>query len=399
MSYYLRSSQRLPIYLRVSSRTERSRRGAMTVLMAIVLVATTVVCLLVVNIAYIEMARTDVQTAADLTAKAAANELGLTQDPKRMTDIANRVMARHQLNNGRSMQMDTIQQGILNQDRSKDRFSLTHGTLSAGSTQGAIRLVASQPAAFGSSMVPFPFPGISDIQIVREASAGRTDVDLVLCIDRSASMAWDQSNVPFLYPNGTKGLDNYFRPPDKSLSRWASLTTAVKTLNSILEDKRIPGQVHIGLVTFASDYRFGLFTSKVATTDQTLTSNPSLIVNALDRIGSKPIIGDTNISAGLKLVEACRNDGQLRSQTGVKILVVMSDGLRTEGAAPDEDAAALAENGWVIHTISFSAQADKSLMTNLAALGGGVHYHAPNGNALVQAFRDIALSLPGTLIN
>jgi hypothetical protein len=63
------------------------------------------------------------------------------------------------------------------------------------------------------------------------------------------------------------------------------------------------------------------------------------------------------------------------------------------------DAIELAENGWVIHTIFFSEQADKSLMTNLAALGGGTHYHAPNGNALVQAFRDIALSLPGTLIN
>ena len=399
MSHYFRSDQRLSRAIRVTARTARSRQGAMTVLMAIVLVATTVVCLLIVNVAYIEMARTDVQTAADLSAKAAANELGLTQDPKRMADIANRVMARHQLTNGRSMHMDTIQQGILSQDRSKDRFSLTNKTTSTGSTQGAIRLVASQPAAFGTSMVPFPFPGISDIQIVREASAGRTDVDLVLCIDRSASMAWDQSNVPFLYPNGTKGLDNYFRPPDKALSRWAALTTAVKTLNSIIDDKRIPGQVHIGLVTFASDYRFGLFTSKVATTDQTLSSNPTHIVNALDRIGSKPIIGDTNISAGLQLVEACRNDGQLRAQTGIKILVVMSDGLRTEGPSPDADAIKLAENGWVIHSISFSEQADKSLMTNLAALGGGTHYHAPNGNALVQAFRDIALSLPGTLIN
>lgn len=371
----------------------------MTVLMAIVLVATTVVCLLVVNIAYIEMARTDVQTAADLSVKAAANELGITQDSARMTSIANLVMARHRLSNGRSMKMDTIQQGILKQDVSKDRFSLTHKTSSPGATRGAIRLVASQPAAFGKSMVPFPFPGISDIQIIREASAARTDVDLVLCIDRSASMAWDQSNVPFLYPNGTKGLDNYFRPPDKALSRWASLTTAAKTLNAIVQDKRVPGQVHIGLVTFASNYRFGLFTSKVASIDQALVSNPTLIVDALDRIGSKPIIGDTNISAGLNLVETCRNNGQLRKETGNKILVVMSDGLRTEGPSPESDAIALARNGWVIHTISFSAQADKSLMTNLATVGGGVHYHAPNGNALIQAFRDIALSLPGTLIN
>ncbi|MCU0711632.1 MAG: VWA domain-containing protein [Pirellula sp.] len=371
----------------------------MTVLMAIVLVATTIVCLLVVNVAYIEMARTDVQTAADLSVKAAANELGQTQDTQRMTNIANQVMTRHRLSNGRPMRMETIQQGILSQDVTRDRFSLSQSTSNPGATRGAIRLVASQPAAFGNSMVPFPFPGVSNVQIAREASAARTDVDLVLCIDRSASMAWDQSNVPFLYPNGTKGLDNYFRPPDPFLSRWASLTTAVKTLNSIVEDKRVPGQVHIGLVTFASDYRFGLFTSRVASVDQPLANNSSLIVTALDRIGSKPIIGDTNISAGLGLVETCRNNGQLRAQTGNKILVVMSDGLRTEGPSPDASATALAGNGWRIHTITFSAQADQSLMRNLARVGGGVHYHAPNGNALVQAFRDIALSLPGTLIN
>lgn len=387
----------LPRTLRVNQ--ARGRRGSMTVLMAIILVATTVVCLLVVNIAYIEMARTDVQTAADLSVKAAAHELGLTQDSRSMTTVANQVMARHRLSNGRAMRMETIQQGILRQDAARDRFSLTTSTSSPGASRGAIRLVASQPAAFGSSMVPFPFPGISGIQIAREASAGRTDVDLILCIDRSASMAWDHSNVPFLYPNGTKGLDNYFRPPDKSLSRWASLTTAVKTLNASINDKRIPGQVHIGLVTFASDYRFGLFTSKVSSIDQRLNSNPNLIVGALDKIGAKPIIGDTNITEGLNLVETCRNEGQFRQQTGHKILVVMSDGLRTEGPNPDAKAIELARNGWRIHSISFSAQADQSLMKNLAQIGGGVHYHAPNGNALVQAFRDIALSLPGTLIN
>ncbi len=155
----------------------------------------------------------------------------------------------------------------------------------------------------------------------------------------------------------------------------------------------------MGLVTFASNYRFGLFTSKVSSIDQRLNSNPNLIVAALDNIGAKPIIGDTNITAGLNLVEQCRNEGQFRQQTGHKILVVMSDGLRTEGANPDASAIELARNGWRIHTISFSAQADQSLMKNLAQIGGGVHYHAPNGNALVQAFRDIALSLPGTLIN
>ena len=375
------------------------RRGSMTVLMAIVLVATTVVCLLIVNIAYLEMARTDVQTAADLSVKAAANELGMTQDPAKMMSVASRIMNSHRLTNGRPMKMESLERGVLSQDVTGNRFSLTTNAANPGDTQGAIRLIASQPAAFGTSLVPFPFPGISNIKMSREASAGRTDVDLVLCIDRSASMAWDQSNVPFLYPNGTKGLDNYFRPPDPFLSRWAALTNAVKTLNAIIDGKRIPGQVHMGLVTFASDYRFGLFSSKVATVDQALAGDPGLVVNALDKIGSKPIIGDTNISAGLQLVETCRNTGHFRRETGTKILVVMSDGLRTEGPSPEQDVIALADNGWTVHAISFSDQADRSLMTSIAQVGGGVHYHAPNGNALVNAFRDIALSLPGTLIN
>ena len=37
-----------------------------------------------------------------------------------------------------------------------------------------------------------------------------------------------------------------------------------------------------------------------------------------------------------------------------------------------------ADEGMTIHTISFTDFADQSLMAQIAAIGGGVHFHVPN---------------------
>lgn len=380
------------------SRLKR-RKGSMVILMAAILSAVSVVCMMLVNTAYLEMARTDLQTATDLSVKAAANELGATQNTTKMEAAANQVMARHKIANGRSMTIARIERGSLGRDSSNDRYSLRTTGGSIQDPQSALRLVANYPSPFGNSMVPFPIPGSENLKVSREAMAGRTDIDLVLCLDRSASMAWGLSNVPFLYPNGTKGLDNYFRKPDSESSRWAAVRKSIATLDSIISRDRRPGEVHLGLVTFSSDYQFGLYRSQAATIDVSLTKSRSSVLAKLGEISDRPIIGNTNISAGLELVDSCRNQGSPRSLTGYKILVLMSDGIQTEGGPPATVAEGLRRIGWTIHTISYSDQADKVLMSRIAEIGGGKHYHAPDSVSLTAAFSAIAESLPGTLIN
>ena len=53
-----------------------------------------------------------------------------------------------------------------------------------------------------------------------------------------------------------------------------------------------------------------------------------------------------------------------------------------------------ATKGIVIHTITFSNDADIKRMTDVAAATGGQHFHAPDAAALLKIFKEIAATLP-----
>ena len=58
---------------------------------------------------------------------------------------------------------------------------------------------------------------------------------------------------------------------------------------------------------------------------------------------------------------------------------------------------ALAAEGIKIHTITFGSNADEERMREVADIGGGRHLHALSRDELVEAYREIALTL-GTLL-
>ena len=383
---------------KVNGRSVKNRRGGMTIFMALIFAAVATVCMMTINIAYIEMARTDLQTATDLAVKSAASELGRTQNTSSSQTVARTVISRHVLANGRPLQVSAIEHGAVGDPSNSGRYSFIASSQAGTRPRNAIRIQATYPRAFGESFVPFPTIGGTNASVRTESISARTDIDLVLCLDRSASMAWGLTDQPFLYPNGTKGLDNYFRPPDEDESRWAATIDAVETMVQIVTDPRYSGDVHLGLVTYASTYDFGLFHSDRVTIDLPLSPTPASVLESLRVMGTTPIIGDTNMDAGLSQVQACLTQGAPRAVTGVKVLILLTDGLFTEGESPTVRAATLRQQGWTIHTISFSAQADRRLMARVAQIGGGLHFHAPDRLTLDRAFREIAFSLPATLI-
>jgi hypothetical protein len=78
-------------------------------------------------------------------------------------------------------------------------------------------------------------------------------------------------------------------------------------------------------------------------------------------------------------------------------MIVMTDGNHNRGPEPRIVARRLANDGVVIHTITFGGDADLVRMREVAQIGRGRHYHAANGAELAQIYREIALSL-STLI-
>ena len=83
--------------------------------------------------------------------------------------------------------------------------------------------------------------------------------------------------------------------------------------------------------------------------------------------------------------------------TSCKAIVLLTDGILTQGDDPVALATTAREMNIRIHTIAFSAQADVALMRQVAQAGGGQCYVAPDAASLEATFRTIAATLPNML--
>jgi Mg-chelatase subunit ChlD len=122
-------------------------------------------------------------------------------------------------------------------------------------------------------------------------------------------------------------------------------------------------------------------------------SDYAVIQGEIARISSKPVKGRTAISAGL--------DDGITVLTGkktrpfaVKTIILMTDGIHNLGKEPILSARDAAKKDIVIHTITFSDDADIKRMQEVAAATGGQHFHAPTAAELVKIFKQIAATLP-----
>jgi Mg-chelatase subunit ChlD len=182
------------------------------------------------------------------------------------------------------------------------------------------------------------------------AAATYIERDVVLVVDRSGSM---------------KG--------DKFLSLVDAIDVFVKTLQETPVDEQV------GLASY----------SDTATSDVYLTENLDEISAGIRGL---PVDGYTSISRGM-------NAGRviLDNSRGIdfveRTMIVMTDGLHNRGPEPREEALLLAAAGVTIHTITFGADADQKRMIEVAAIGGGRHYHAEDGSQLREIYREIALTL------
>ena len=79
------------------------------------------------------------------------------------------------------------------------------------------------------------------------------------------------------------------------------------------------------------------------------------------------------------------------------MVIVLTDGLQTAGPNPVGVAGQVANDGGLIFTITFSNEADKSLMEDVADRGNGLSFHASDAAALPNEFIEIAKRLPTLL--
>lgn len=374
------------------------RRGATLVLIAVMSSALVTLGVMVINWSFIELTNTQLRSATDAAAKAAVVALSQSQQQDVARLAAKNIASQYRIGGQQLVLSDAdIEFGNGRPDGSGG-YTFTAGELPLN----CARVVAQCGGNSATASVPVILSNLlpeDSFDLQKDAIAGRYDHDICIVVDRSGSMAWDLTGVDFSYPdeyNDDSTVQNYFRPPHPTGSRWSKLVDALQVFRNVIDNRDLNAKV--GLVSYSSNYTFGLFNSTTVTANQPMSSNTSNFVSAAQSIGMNAIIGDTNIGAGLDTGVSVVTDGTTGRMTANRTIVLLSDGVRTEGDDPVARAQLAAQSRVTVHTISFGDGADQYVMQQIAAATGGNHYHADSGGELVAAFEQIAQELPAVLI-
>lgn len=258
---------------------------------------------------------------------------------------------------------------------------VTWKTLGTGPGQvwvNAIQINASQ--TFGFAEMPMPIPLLSSNGYTPGATSTSTqfDRDIVLVLDRSGSMNEYSTDVAAWSPAGP-GQAYYG-------SRWRELTAAVAVFNNFLS--LTPQNEKISLATF----------STTSSQDVALTYSTAEVQTMLESITNNFAGGATAIGDGIASGTSLLTDSSRNRTFAKKTMIVMTDGIQNTGSDPVSQAAVAYQNyGIVVHVITFSNDADQIEGAEIAAAGGGVHYYAASGAALIHVFEELARTLPTML--
>ncbi len=366
-------------------RSPSPRRGAIIILMVLLLPLAVLVSAIAINLAYIELSRTEMVIATDAAARAGGRDLitsGSTltaRNRAKQLALLNTVAGR-----GLNLSSSDIQFGTSTRSPG-GRYNFSPSIL----TPNAVRVTAHRDALNADGKIPLLMPsilGTSSFATSQEAVSTQMEVDVGLVIDRSGSMAYAANEVngllpvPALAPPGWNWGD-----PVPIGSRWLDVLAAVNVFAAELATS--PGAEQLSLSTY----------NDTALTNVSLTTNYASVVGAMGIYTLSFPQGATNIGGGLAEGAAALTSSPSQRAGAAKVLVVMTDGIHNTGLDPLISAQAAANAGIMIFTVTFSDEAEQTRMQQVAAIGNGRHYHATTAAQLSAVFSDIAASLPTLL--
>src|SRR5262245_24514623 len=367
------------------------RRGAMLVLVAVCLPLCIIMAAFAINVARMQLVRAELRTSTDAAARAGAKELSLAQTT---TDarLAAKNAAKRNLVAGDPLLLadNDIEFGNSSQPSPASRFVFTTG----GKTPNAVRVTGQRTKSSLSGPVDMMLAKVfstKQFEPKETAISTQLDRDICLVVDRSGSMMWTLTGGSKLPPGAPD-----CGPPDPTRSRWGALNIALEAFLQELENTT--QDEHVALVSYSSNTTECGFKYTISDINSDLVSDYSAIRKVMKDLSSRPVKGSTAISAGI--------DNGIKVLTGkkirpfaVKTMVLMTDGIHNLGPEPILSAQVAKTKDIVIHTITFSDDADIKRMEAVAAATGGRHFHAPDAASLKQIFKEIASTLPVMLTN
>jgi Ca-activated chloride channel family protein len=360
----------------------KSRRGGVLPMFAIMLPVTVGISAFAINIAYMELNRTEMYVAADAAARAAGREFALQWDQAKAITAGKNAAERNPVaGKAFALENSDFVFGEATRTSEASRYMFTKGGANPNAVEVDIKRVAG--SSNGALTMLIPYSGFSNsVNSTITSRANQAEADICLVIDRSGSMAY-ASNEKAVYPPLPKAAAPawWFDQPAPTPSRWRDLVGSVDVFLKELD--KTPMKETISLVTYSS----------ASGADVPLTTKYSDINAGLDKYTKVFSGGSTSIASGVDSGVGILSGKDAR-QFSTKVMVLMTDGIDTTGSDVNKAAKAAAEKGIMIFTVTFSDEADKTTMANVANTGLGKHYHAMNATDLQNIFLEISRQIP-----
>jgi len=360
------------------------RRGSILVVLLLLLPVIILMVGFSIDFAHMQRVRTELRSATDLAAKAAADALSKTSDEATARQVGIDIAALNLVNS----EPLTIAPTDIVFGRSTRQTS-GYWNFEAGiSPRNAVQILGSRASDSSDGAVPTFFGtlyGHATFEPEFECIAAFVDTDICIVLDRSSSMKYAATNPT---PDGLPSSDPRFCAAPYADSRWVALDAAVQTF--LTELQSTIGTEQVAMVTFASDFTSSCGeTNIVSTVDQDLTTNLSLISSAMTTRSTTVWNGATDIKAGVEMGHVVLTGARANAD---KVMIVFTDGRYTEEDPVPAGTLASAD-GITVNTITFSPGANQADMLSLANAGNGRHFHADTTAELNNIFRELAASM------
>ncbi|MCA9156878.1 MAG: VWA domain-containing protein [Planctomycetales bacterium] len=337
-----------------------NRRGAMMILVAVSFIILLVGAVFSVDVAYMHMVRAELRTATDAAARAGSEELARSQSPTAARAAAAAVAERNKVaGNGLTLAPGDIQVGSLQPNGGKFKFVADVGPFTA------VRVVGRRESTSADGAVSLFFAKVfsaNQFEPVQAATASANVRDVALVLDISGSMG-------------------YYMPPTNRLD---ALKNAVSIFLSEVAASSPSTQISLTAYSTTS-YKI-----------LNLTNNFAAVQKAVDGFTPQNY---TAIGKGLLMGSDSLANDPLTRPSAFKTIILMTDGQQNTGPGPDVTVATPIARGQTVHTITFSSEANQTLMRQVAqSTQGGIHIHADDAADLADAFRSIARTLAVTLV-
>ncbi len=371
----------------------QNRNGAVIVLVAFLLMVICIFGAMAINLAFIDLCQAELQTATDAATRAAARRLQQTGKKDEAIQQAKSLAAANKVA-GEPLELKTedIEFGVGSRTNSTSRYSFVEG----GIKSNAVSIRGRRDDGSASGRIPLFFGNFLGVQTIEKAAisiATTSELDIVLVLDKSGSMAYqaaeDVDGVPNnADTNGNGVLDPgewYFGnpPPFPSNSRWESVLTEFSEFLTRLTTSI--GEERVSVVTFSS----------TAGTVADFTVSYNGLMNILDTESPN---GMTAIGDGITVGTSQFLNSPNHRNWANRVIIILTDGQNNCGIDPLIAAQDARNQGIALHSISFTSSGSMQTMQDIATIGGGTFSSALNQTQLDAAFDKIFDSLPVLLI-